>query len=130
MAAFYKGTVELGVSSKVTTFTLSDFSRTFVPAGTVAASVGSDHAWGSHHFVMGDSVLGGDFYGKFPDLVVGGNQDADSGSGARGRWIPSTSVDEYASTLALWYGLSSSNLSTVFPNIGQFPTTNLGFMNI
>jgi uncharacterized protein (DUF1501 family) len=128
MVAFYKATVELGVSSKVTTFTLSDFSRTFTPAGTVATTVGSDHAWGSHHFVMGDSVAGGAFYGAFPDLMVGGNQDADSGASARGRWIPTTSVDEYASTLALWYGLSGSDLAIVFPNIGKFATSNLGFM--
>ena len=128
MAAFYRATVELGVSSDVTTFTLSDFSRTFKAAGTVAATVGSDHAWGSHQFIMGDSVMGGDFYGTFPDLVVGGNQDADSGSGARGRWIPTSSVDEYASTLALWYGLSNSDLAVVFPNIGIFATSNLGFM--
>jgi uncharacterized protein (DUF1501 family) len=128
MAAFYRATVELGVSSSVTTFTLSDFNRTYRPSGTAAATVGSDHAWGSHQFVMGDSVAGGDFYGAFPDLVVGGNQDADSGSGARGRWIPTTSVDEYASTLALWYGLSNSDLTVVFPNIGKFGTSNLGFM--
>ena len=71
---------------------------------------------------------GGDFYGAFPDLVVGGNQDVDTGAGARGRWIPTTSVDEYASTLALWYGLSNSDLAIAFPNIGMFPTSNLGFM--
>ncbi len=127
MAAFYNATVELGVSTKVTTFTLSDFSRTYKPAG-VGATVGSDHAWGSHHFIMGDSVKGGDFFGSFPDLVVGGNQDTDTGTGARGRWIPTSSVDEYASTLALWYGLSPSDLQIVFPNIGRFATTNLGFM--
>jgi uncharacterized protein (DUF1501 family) len=112
----------------VTTFTLSDFSRTFKPAGTVANTVGSDHAWGSHHFVMGGAVAGGDFYGTFPDLVVGGNQDADTGANARGRWIPTTAVDEYASTLALWYGLSSSDLALVFPNVGRFATSNLGFL--
>jgi uncharacterized protein (DUF1501 family) len=128
MKAFYNATIELGVSSKVTTFTLSDFSRTFKPAGTVAATVGSDHAWGSHQFIMGDSVIGGNLYGTFPDLVLGGNQDVDSGSGARGRWIPTASVDEYASTLALWYGLPVSDLSIVFPNIGSFSTSNLGFM--
>ena len=128
MKAFYNATIELGVSSKVTTFTLSDFSRTFKPAGTVAATVGSDHAWGSHQFIMGDSVIGGSLYGAFPDLVPGGNQDVDSGSGARGRWIPTSSVDEFASTLALWYGLPVSDLSVVFPNIGSFSTSNLGFM--
>ena len=128
MKAFYDATVELGLSSKVTTFTLSDFSRTFKPAGTVATTAGSDHAWGSHQFIMGDSVIGGDLYGAFPDLIPGGNQDVDSGTGARGRWIPTSSVDEYASTLALWYGLPASDLSVVFPNIGSFPKTDLGFM--
>jgi uncharacterized protein (DUF1501 family) len=128
MSAFYNATAEMGVSSNVTTFTLSDFSRTFTPAGTAVATVGSDHAWGSYHFVMGDAVLGGDFYGTFPDLVVGGNQDTDSGSGARGRWIPTISVDEYAATLASWYGLSASDLNIVFPNIGRFARSNLGFM--
>jgi uncharacterized protein (DUF1501 family) len=130
MAAFYNATVEIGVASKVTTFTLSDFSRTFVPAGTAAATVGSDHAWGSHHFIMGDSVAGGDLYGTFPDLVVGGNFDTDVGTGARGRWIPGTAVDEYASTLATWYGLTPSDLGLVFPNVanGTFPSSNLGFM--
>jgi len=121
-------TVAQGVSHQVTTFTLSDFSRTFVPAGAAVNVIGSDHSWGSHHFVLGDSVIGGTFYGAFPDLVVGGNQDTDTGTGARGRWIPSSSVDEYASTLALWYGLSSTELTTVFPNIGSFMTNNLGFM--
>jgi uncharacterized protein (DUF1501 family) len=128
MAAFYAETVAQGFSRQVTTFTLSDFSRTFVPAGAAVNVIGSDHAWGSHHFVLGDSVIGGTFYGAFPDLAVGGDQDTDTGAGARGRWIPSTSVDEYASTLALWYGLSSTDLKTVFPNIGTFATNNLGFM--
>jgi len=128
MAAFYAEMVTQGASRKVTTFTLSDFSRTFVPAGAAANVIGSDHAWGSHHFILGDSVIGGNFYGAFPDLVVGGNQDTDSGAGARGRWIPTTSVDEYASTLALWYGLSVTDLTTVFPNVGSFATNNLGFM--
>jgi uncharacterized protein (DUF1501 family) len=128
MAAFYNATLELGVSSQVTTFTLSDFSRTFKPAGSAVATVGSDHAWGSHHFVMGDAVKGREFYGTFPDLAVGGNQDADSGSGARGRWIPTTSVDEYAAELASWYGLSNTDLPLAFPNIGRFAMANLGFM--
>ncbi len=128
MAAFYGETVAQGIAQKVTTFTLSDFSRTFVPAGAAANVIGSDHAWGSHHFVLGGSVLGGSFYGAFPDLNVGGNQDTDTGTSARGRWIPTTSVDEYAATLAQWWGLSSSNLTTVFPNIGRFATNNLGFL--
>jgi len=128
MAAFYGEMVAQGASRQVTAFTLSDFSRTFVPAGAAAAVIGSDHAWGSHQFILGDSVSGGTFYGAFPDLTPGGNQDTDSGTGARGRWIPTASVDEYASTLALWYGLATSDLTTVFPNIGAFATSNLGFM--
>ncbi|MDX6272545.1 MAG: hypothetical protein QOD28_3768, partial [Acidobacteriota bacterium] len=124
MKAFYDATVELGVQSSVTSFTLSDFGRTLQPSGGGAA-VGSDHGWGNHHFIMGGAVRGGDFYGRFPTLVVGGPDDADT----RGRWIPSTSVEQYAATLAAWYGLSASDIPLVFPFIGRFPTANLGFMS-
>lgn len=126
--AFYDATVALGVQNDVTLFTLSDFGRTFNPAGT-GAVVGSDHAWGNHCLVIGGSVLGGNFYGlptsngtPFPNLAFNGTDDADSGSGARGRWIPSTSVEQYAATLARWYGLPQDpvTLATVFPNIGNF----------
>jgi uncharacterized protein (DUF1501 family) len=127
VAAFYAATVELGVASQVTTFTASDFSRTFKPAGTGGAT-GTDHAWGSHQFVVGGGVAGANFYGNFPDLLLGGNDDADGGNGARGRWIPTISVDQYAATLALWYGLPTSELTTVFPNIGNFNKSDLGFM--
>jgi uncharacterized protein (DUF1501 family) len=127
IGAFYDATVELGVASQVTTFTMSDFSRTFKPAGS-GAGVGSDHAWGSHQFVMGDSVNGGDFYGRFPTLALNGPDDTDEGGNARGRWIPTTSVDQFASTLATWFGVSSSDLALVFPNIGKFDVTDLGFM--
>lgn len=127
IGAFYDATVELGVASQVTTFTLSDFSRTLKPAGSGGAA-GSDHAWGSHHFVIGDAVAGGDFYGTFPTLALNGPNDADSGSGARGRWIPTTAVDQYAATLALWLGVAPSDLPAVLPNIGRFAAPNLGFM--
>jgi len=134
MAAFYAATVELGVSSQVTTFTESDFSRTFKPGGNGMAT-GTDHAWGSHQFVMGDAVTGGDFYysldapnsGPFPTLALSGPNDTDDGSGARGRWIPTSGVDQYAATLATWFGVS--DLPTVFPNIGNFSTKDLGFMS-
>jgi uncharacterized protein (DUF1501 family) len=106
---------------------MSDFSRTLKPAGSGGA-VGSDHAWGSHHFVMGGAVAGGDFYGTFPTLVLNGPNDADSGTNARGRWIPTVAVDQYAATLAQWFGVSATDLPTVLPNIGRFATTNLGFM--
>ena len=125
VGSFYDATVELGVSNQVTLFTSSDFSRTFVPGGGMT---GTDHAWGSHQFVVGGAVAGGDFYGQFPSLALGTGQDTDSGSGARGRWIPTTSVDQYAATLATWYGLKSTDLSMVFPNIGHFNSSNLGFM--
>ncbi len=121
MGAFYNATVELGVAKQVTTFTASDFGRTLVTNGS-----GSDHGWGSHHFVMGGDVRGGDLYGKFPTLTVNGSDDTDDG-----RWIPSTSVDQYAATLAKWFGVADSAMPTVFPNLSRFGGTGsyLGFMN-
>jgi uncharacterized protein (DUF1501 family) len=128
MKAFFDETVALGISDQVTTFTLSDFGRTFQPAGSGAAAVGSDHAWGSHQFILGGAVRGGDFYGTFPTLALGGPDDTDTGSNPRGRWIPTTSVDQYAATLAAWYGLSASDIPTVFPLISRFASNNLGFL--
>lgn len=125
--AFYSATVELGVQNKVTTFTMSDFGRTFQPAGA-GPGVGSDHAWGNHQFIVGGSVLGGTFYGTYPTLRLGGPDDTDGGSNPRGRWIPTTSVEQYAATLGSWYGLSSADLPVVFPLIGRFSSSNLGFM--
>jgi uncharacterized protein (DUF1501 family) len=131
MKAFYDATVELGVSHGVTTFTMSDFGRTLQPSGG-GGSVGSDHGWGNHLFVMGDSVRGGDFYGVpgpggsvYPILALGGESDADS----RGRWIPTAAIEQYAATLASWFGLSHADVRTVFPLIGRFSTENLGFMS-
>jgi uncharacterized protein (DUF1501 family) len=134
--AFYDEMIVQGVSNDVTTFTLSDFNRTFNPAGSGGA-VGSDHAWGNHMMVLGGGVAGGDFYGMntsngtpFPTLVIGtsGPDDTNSGTGARGRWIPTTSVEQYAATLARWYGLQEADMSAVFPNIGTFAVTDLGFL--
>jgi uncharacterized protein (DUF1501 family) len=127
MKAFYDATVEMSLADKVTLFTLSDFGRTMQPAGSGGA-VGSDHAWGNHHFVLGGAVRGGDFYGQYPTLVPGGPDDTDGGSNPRGRWIPTLSVEQYAATLSLWYGLSQSDLPLVFPFIGRFSSSNLGFM--
>ncbi|PYT01148.1 MAG: hypothetical protein DMF63_04150 [Acidobacteria bacterium] len=131
LKAFYDETVAQGISSQVTTFTMSDFNRTFNPAGS-GSNVGTDHAWGSHHFVMGGAVRGGDFYGRptangtfFPTLVTSGPDDADT----RGRFIPSTSVEQYAGTLSKWYGLPDSDIPIAFPNSANFPTMDLGFMN-
>jgi len=128
MGAFYAATVELGIQDNVTTFTMSDFGRTFQPAGTGVNAVGTDHAWGNHQLIMGGSVLGHTFYGDYPILRLGGPHDTDGGSNPRGRWIPTTSVEQYAATLALWYGLSSADLPAVFPLISRFATPNLGFM--
>ena len=135
MRAFYDEMVVQGISDKVTQFTMADFSRTFNPAGTGAGTVGTDHAWANHHFIIGGGITASDFYGinttngtPFPQLVFNGPDDADSGTGARGRWIPTTSVEQYAATLARWYGLPDANLASVFPRIGNFTNTNLGFM--
>jgi uncharacterized protein (DUF1501 family) len=127
--AFFNATVELGLSDKVTLFTMADFSRTLQPSGTGAAAVGSDHAWGNHQLIVGGAVQGHAIYGSYPTLVRGGPNDTDSGTNARGRWIPTTSVEQYAATLATWYGLSSADLTAVFPLIGRFASPNLGFLS-
>jgi uncharacterized protein (DUF1501 family) len=120
-SGFYIGS---DVTQEVTAFTLSDFGRTLQPAGA-GAIVGSDHGWGNHHLVMGGAVRGGDFYGTFPTLALAGPDDADT----RGRWIPTTSVEQYAATLAGWYGLSQSDFPAVFPLLDRFPVANMGFMS-
>jgi uncharacterized protein (DUF1501 family) len=126
--AFYSAMVELNMQNSVTLFTMSDFGRTLQPAGS-GVQVGSDHAWGNHHLIVGGSVLGHALYGTYPTLALNGPDDTDSGSSARGRWIPTTSVEQYGATLASWYGLSSVDLPAVFPLISRFPTANLGFMS-
>jgi len=120
LAAFYQATQELQVQNSVTSFTMSDFSRTFQPN----SNTGSDHAWGSHHIVMGGAVHGGQMYGTFPDLALGGPDD----SGSNGRWVPTTASVQYASTLARWFGVSTAQLTSIFPNIGSFTSSDLGFL--
>ena len=120
LAAFYDATQELGMADNVTAFTESDFSRTF----QATSGGGSDHAWGSHHFVLGGAVKGGQIYGRFPSFVLGGPDDADT----RGRWIPSTSVDQYGATLCSWFGIPDSAMNGVFPNLSNFSTSNLAFL--
>jgi uncharacterized protein (DUF1501 family) len=128
ISAFFAATVELGLSDKVTLFTMSDFGRTLQPAGSGPAIVGSDHAWGNHQLIVGGAVQGHTLYGTYPTLALGGPDDTDGGSSPRGRWIPTTSVEQYAATLATWYGLSPADLTAVFPLIGRFASPNLGFL--
>lgn len=125
MRAFYDEMVAQGNSNSVTQFTLSDFGRTFQPSGAGATTVGSDHAWGSHAFILGGAVVGGMFYGLYPTLAL--NSPNDDG-GNRGRWIPATSIEQYAATLSAWYGLAPSDIPNVFPNLSKFPIQNLGFL--
>jgi len=106
------------ISRSVTTFTASDFGRTFPSNGQ-----GSDHGWGSHHLILGGAVKGQKTYGTFPTLTVNGPDDTNTG-----RWIPTTAIDQYFATLATWFGVDNGNLATVFPNIGRFATANLGFI--
>ncbi len=120
LAAFYAATQEMGVAGNVTSFTMSDFARTFQPN----SNTGTDHAWGSHHIVIGGAVKGGQMYGTFPTLALGGPDD----SGSNGRWVPSTGSVLYASTLAQWFGVPTAQLASVFPNIGAFSSNNLGFV--
>ncbi|MNM05768.1 hypothetical protein D3C81_157740 [compost metagenome] len=103
---------------QVTTFTASDFGRTFSSNGD-----GTDHGWGAHHFIVGGAVKGRDIYGAFP--VTGVGHALDVGSGAL---LPTTSVDQYGATLARWFGVADSQLAQVFPNIGNFSQRDLGFM--
>jgi uncharacterized protein (DUF1501 family) len=120
MSAFYQATQELGVANSVTTFTLSEFARTLEPS----SNGGSDHAWGSHQLVLGGAVKGNQIYGTFPTLALGGPDDADQ----NGRWIPTTALDQYAATLATWFGVSATNLPAIFQNLPNFQNNNLGFI--
>jgi uncharacterized protein (DUF1501 family) len=118
LSAFYAATVELGVANKVTTFTASDFGRTLS-----SNADGSDHGWGSHHLVLGGAVNGGRFYGTAPSVSIQTNDQV-----GQGRLLPSTSVDQFAATLARWFGCNTSELPGILPNIGNFSNTNLGFV--
>ena len=120
MNAFYQATVEMGVAPQVTSFTMSDFGRTFEPDTTA----GTDHAWGSHHLIVGGAVKGGDMYGTFPTQVLAGPDDASD----EGRWIPTTSLDQYGATLAQWFGVPSADLPSIFPNLPNFSNPILSFV--
>ena len=116
LRAFHDTTVELGVADKVTSFTASDFGRALT-----SNNDGTDHGWGSMHFVLGAAVKGGRYYGINPVLANNGPDDI-----GQGRLIPTMSVDQYAATLAMWFGVSSSDLAAVLPNIGNYAGSALG----
>jgi uncharacterized protein (DUF1501 family) len=141
MTAFYEATVEMGVANQVTSFTASDFGRTLSSNGN-----GSDHGWGGHHFIVGGAVRGKAFYGTPPPVNVG-NGTWSGGSRVyapeeqwhvgQGRLLPSTSVDQYAATLARWFGVTDTELPGILPNIVNFGAAagrpdypvDLGFMS-
>ena len=126
MGAFYTALKNLGLSNAVTTFTQSDFGRTFAPNN----STGTDHAWGNQHLVMGGAVKGGATYGTYPDLVLGGANDVGVDAWElQGRWIPTTAVDQYAATMLGWFGASDTQLAAVLPNLRNFGAARkLGFL--
>ena len=119
LSAFYNATAEMGIADKVTSFTASEFGRTLQPSGS-----GSDHGWGNHQIMLGGAVRGGDLYGTFPNLALGGPDD----TGSRGVLIPTTSLDQFGATIARWFGVDDAAMPTVFPNLANFSNPNLGFM--
>jgi uncharacterized protein (DUF1501 family) len=120
LVAFDQALGAMGVTNNVTTFTESEFSRTFQPNG----NAGTDHAWGSNHIVMGGAVRGGQIYGRYPQLALNTGDD----SGDRGNWVPTTSTDQYGAALANWFGLQGLDSSYVFPNLANFPGGPLTFI--
>lgn len=118
MGAFYRATEEMGIANQVTAFTASDFGRTLASNGD-----GSDHGWGSHHFVVGGAVRGGQFYGVAPHVSVTSDDQV-----GQGRLLPSTATDQHAATLARWFGVADSELPLVLPNIVNFNSRTLGFL--
>jgi len=120
VSAFNAAMVELGVDNEVTLFTESEFSRTF----NANTGNGSDHAWGGHHMAVGGAVKGGEVYGGMPILDLLGPDDA----GDRGLWIPKLALDQYAATLAQWFGVRPLDLPSVFPNLPNFSSATIPFL--
>jgi uncharacterized protein (DUF1501 family) len=125
LGAFWTALGEIGARSQVTTFTMSDFARTLTGNGS-----GSDHAWGGNLMVLGDAVQGGKLYGTYPNLMVNANDNtAKDWSFSRGQYIPTTSVEQVAATLAKWMGVTdSAALASIFPLLDNFGASDLGFM--
>jgi uncharacterized protein (DUF1501 family) len=124
--AFYAATVQIGLGSQVTTFTLSDFGRTLQPSGS-----GSDHGWGSHHLILGDAAKGGRIHGKFPLMTNYANFNAsnDDYADTRGVMLPGFSLSQYGATLAKWFGAADADLDGLFPTLPNFTTRDLGFLS-
>lgn len=120
MSAFYDATVEMQIERQVVTFTESEFGRTLQPS----SGAGTDHAWGSHHLVMGGAVKAADVCGAFPVLALQGPEDVTG----RGVWVPTISLDQYGATLASWFGVADDSLTKVFPNLGNFSPRKLAFV--
>ncbi len=130
LTQFYNATVAMGIANKVTCFTASDFGRTLTSNGD-----GSDHGWGSHHLIVGGAVNGAKFYGTAPPVSVSDAKDSMGNYLPENRWhvgqgrlLPTTSVDQYASTLAQWFGVSAAEIPGALPNIANFGTAPLGFV--
>jgi uncharacterized protein (DUF1501 family) len=123
LKAFHDVLQATGTWNDVLTCTASDFNRTFTPNGTDASTAGCDHAWGGHALMMGGEINGGNVYGHFPLLKLGNvanSLDAGNGSTNRGRWVPTTSVDQYCAVMSKWLGAESSALEAIFPNLPRF----------
>ncbi|TAL42749.1 MAG: DUF1501 domain-containing protein, partial [Methylovulum sp.] len=120
LAAFYNATQEAGLAQQVTAFTESEFGRTLQSNGG-----GSDHAWGNHQLVLGGAVQGG-IFGQLPEFTLNGPDDANG----RGVWIPKIATAQYGATLGRWFGASEEELALAFPNLGQFASSDVGFMTL
>ncbi|MDO9073157.1 MAG: DUF1501 domain-containing protein [Rubrivivax sp.] len=127
--AYFDGALgALNARDKVTTFTASDFGRSFTSNGD-----GTDHGWGGHHFVMGGAVKGGDIHGRFPILGTknGNNNNFDSSPDqiGNGALLPEVAVDQLGATLGRWFGVSDTALADIFPNLANFDAgkRDLGF---
>lgn len=128
ISSFYNATVELGLDQNTTLFTASEFGRTLSSNGD-----GSDHGWGGHSFIIGGAVNGGRFFGTIPSIDIGSTEQDHVG---QGRLIPTTSLDQFAATLALWFGVDQDSLPQILPNLNQFGRSmygidysiNLGFL--